>query len=411
MANKRLINDNSTNDCRPLSKLRILEFCHTIMGPSAGMLLADLGADVIKIEPAPDGDKTRNLRGFAAGFFSAFNRNKRSLAVDLKSDDGRALIHRLAANADVVLENYGPGTMERLGCGYAELAAANPTLIYCALKGFLSGPYEHRPALDEVVQFMAGLAYMTGPPGQPLRAGSSVIDIMGGMFAVIGIQAALSERERTGRGQFVKSALFETTAFLMTQHMAGEAVTGRSPPPMPAREGAWGIYDLFATADDRQIFVGLTSDNQWRRFCEHFRCGDLLTDPRYATNQDRVRERPTLKPIVANILRGHPLAALTELFDRIDIPFSPVAKPGDLFDDPHLNAQGRMLDIDFPNGVQARMPRLPVEIGDHDFSLVRQAPAVGEHTAEILTQLGLSESEIAELARRGIVAMSQGARP
>jgi crotonobetainyl-CoA:carnitine CoA-transferase CaiB-like acyl-CoA transferase len=228
---------------------------------------------------------------------------------------------------------------------------------------------------------------------------------MGGMFAVIGIQAALSERERTGRGQFVKSALFETTAFLMTQHMAGEAVTGRPPPPMPAREGAWGIYDLFTTADDRQIFVGLTSDNQWRRFCEHFQRRDLLTDPRYATNQDRVRERPTLRPMVADILRGQPLAALTDLFDRIDVPFSPVAKPGDLFDDPQLNAQGRMLNIDFPNGVQAKMPRLPVEIGEHDFSLVRQAPAIGEHTAEILAQLGLGETEIADLERRGIVAM------
>jgi crotonobetainyl-CoA:carnitine CoA-transferase CaiB-like acyl-CoA transferase len=398
---------NSTaGNPRPLFTLRVLEFCHTIMGPSAGMLLADLGADVIKVEPAPDGDNTRRLRGFAAGFFYAFNRNKRSLAVDLKSEEGRALIHRLAAEADIVIENYGPGTMERLGCGYRDLSAINPRLIYCALKGFLSGPYEHRPALDEVVQFMAGLAYMTGPPGQPLRAGTSVIDIMGGMFAVIGIQAAICDRERTGRGQFVKSALFETTAFLMTQHMAGEAVTGRPPPPMPAREGAWGIYDLFATADDRQIFVGITSDSQWRRFCQHFQREDLLVDPRYATNQDRVRERPTLRPIVADILQARSLAHLTELFDRIDIPFSPVAKPGDLFDDPQLNALGRMLDINFPNGVRAKMPRLPVEIGGHDFGLVRQAPTVGEHTAEILTQLGLSDMEIADLHRRGVIAMS-----
>jgi crotonobetainyl-CoA:carnitine CoA-transferase CaiB-like acyl-CoA transferase len=371
------------------------------------MLLADLGADVIKVEPAPDGDKTRRLRGFAAGFFYAFNRNKRSLAVDLKSDEGRALIHRLVADADVVIENYGPGTVERLGCGYADLAAHNPRLIYCALKGFLSGPYEHRPALDEVVQFMAGLAYMTGPPGQPLRAGSSVVDIMGGMFAVIGIQAALAEREHTGRGQLVKSALFETTAFLMTQHMAGQAVTGREPPPMAARVAAWAIYDLFATADDEQIFVGLTSDNHWKRFCDHFGRGDLLGDPRYATNQDRVRERPTLKPLVADILRGQTLAALTELFDRIDIPFSPVAKPGDLFEDPQLNAHGRMLDIDFPDDVQAKMPRLPIEIGDHDFSLIRQAPAVGEHTVEILMKLGLTGPEIAKLARRGIVTTPQ----
>jgi crotonobetainyl-CoA:carnitine CoA-transferase CaiB-like acyl-CoA transferase len=389
----------------PLAGIRALEFCHTIMGPSAGMLLADLGADVIKVEPAA-GDATRRLSGFAAGFFSAFNRNKRSLAIDLKAHEGRALIHRLAATADVVLENYAPGTMDRLGCGHADLARANPRLIYCTLKGFLSGPYEHRPALDEVVQFMAGLAYMTGPPGQPLRAGSSVIDIMGGMFAVIAIQAALRERERTGRGQLVKSALFESTAFLMTQHMAGEAVTGRPPPPMPAREGAWAIYEPFPTADRRQIFVGLTSDNHWRRFCEHFGRRDLLEDPAYRTNQDRVRERPVLRPIVAEIIARHELAQLTELFDRIDIPFSPVAKPGDLFDDPQLNAENRMLDIAFPNGARARIPRIPIEIGGHDLGLRRQAPAVGEHTAEILTELGVTTAEIEGLKRRGIVALA-----
>src|ERR1700692_170072 len=336
----------SPNPALPLAGIRVLEFCHTIMGPTAGLILADLGADVIKIEPT-GGDHTRRLYGFAAGFFPTFNRNKRSLAVDLKSDEGRALLHRLSQTADVILENYAPGTMDRLGCGHADLARENPRLIYCALKGFLSGPYEHRPALDEVVQFMAGLAYMTGPPGQPLRAGSSVIDIMGGMFAVIAVQAALRERERTGRGQLIKSALFETTAFLMAQHMAGQAVTGRPPPPMPAREGAWGIYDPFETADHAQIFVGLTSDRQWRRFCEHFARDDLLQNPAYKTNEDRVRARPVLPPVVAAIVARHMLAELVELFDRIDIPFAPVAKPGDLFDDPQLTAGGRMLDGGF----------------------------------------------------------------
>jgi crotonobetainyl-CoA:carnitine CoA-transferase CaiB-like acyl-CoA transferase len=293
-----------------------------------------------------------------AVFFAAYNRNKRSVAIDLKSGEGRGLVHRLAATADVVLENFAPGTMERLGCGHAELAARNPRLIHCALKGFLAGPYEHRPALDEVVQFMAGLAYMTGPPGQPLRAGSSLIDIMGGMFAVIAVQAALAERARTGRGQFVKSALFETAAFVMTQHMAGQATTGREPPPMPAREPAWAIYDLFATADKKQIFIGITSDGHWRRFCEHFARDDLLRDPQFATNEDRVRQRETIRPIVADIARQHTVAQLAELFDRIGIPFSPVAKPGGLFDDPQLNAQKRMLDIEFGNGARARMPAL-----------------------------------------------------
>src|SRR5271170_1625566 len=395
------------NDTLPLAGIRVLEFCHTIMGPTAGLILADLGADVIKIEPS-DGDATRRRIGFAAGFFATFNRNKRSFAVDLKSDDARALLYRLAETADVVLENFAPGTMERLGCGYADLSKKNPRLVYCALKGFLSGPYEHRPALDEVVQFMAGLAYMTGPPGQPLRAGSSVVDIMGGMFAVIGVQAALRERERTGRGQMVKSALFESTAFLMMQHMAGEVVTGHPMPPIPSREGAWAIYEPFKTADGKQIFVGLTSDGQWRRFCEHFGRSDLLANPAYKTNQDRVRERPVLKPLVAGIIAHHKLGELATLFDRIDIPFAPVAKPGDLFDDPQLNAKDRMIEIAFTNGKRTKIPRLPVEIGAHDFKLRRQAPAIGEHTAEVLAELGLAETEIEALRDRNIIAVQAG---
>ena len=388
----------------PLDGVRVLEFSHTIMGPSAGMLLADLGADVVKIESAPDGDATRRLGGFASGFFFAFNRNKRSLAVDLKSKDGQALIHRLAADADVVLENFGPGTMERLGCGYEDLGRINPQLIYCALKGFLSGPYEHRPALDEVVQYMAGLAYMTGPPGQPLRAGSSVIDIMGGMFAVIGIQAALRERERTGKGQLVKSALFESTAFLMTQHMAGQAVTGRPPPPMPAREGAWGIYETFKASDGEMIFVGLTSDNHWRRFCHHFDRSDMLENPKYANNQLRVKERPVIRAMVAECVGTLTMPELTKLFDEIGIPFAPVAKPGDLFEDPHLNAGGRMLDVAFKDGVRAKIPRLPLEVGAHDFGLRRQAPTIGQHSLEILEEAGLSKAEVHALRGRGVVS-------
>src|SRR4051795_4707975 len=247
----------------------VLEFTHTVMGPTAGLIFAELGAEVIKVEPAPQGDHTRGLGGFGAGFFAAFNRNKRSLAVDLKRPEGRAIIHRLVPTTDIVIENYGPGTMERLGVGWEHLSPLNPGLIYLALKGYLAGPYEHRPALDEVVQFQTGLAFMTGPPGRPLRAGASVIDIMGAMFGVIAVQAALRERDATGKGQRVSSALFENAAFLMSTHMAGMAATGLDARPMPIRRGAWAIYEVFDTQDD-QLFIGVTSDQQWARFVEEF---------------------------------------------------------------------------------------------------------------------------------------------
>ena len=388
----------------PLASLRVLEFCHTIMGPSAGLILADLGADVVKIEPAPGGDKTRRIPGFAAGFFGAFNRNKRSIALDLKTARGRDLAHRLSAGADVVLENFAPGTMERLGCGYADLSAGNPGLIYCALKGFLAGPYERRPALDEVVQFMGGLAYMTGPPGRPLRAGTSVIDIMGGTMAVVGIMAALRERERTGHGQVVQSGLFESTVFLMSQHMAGSAMTGQPVPPMPGRQYAWGIYEPFPTADSDQIFIGITSDNHWRRFCARFDRSDLGEDPRYASNEARVDQRPVLQPIVAEIVGRHTRAEMSAICEEIGVPFAPVATTEDLFDDPHLNQGGRLLDVELPGGIRTRLPRLPLEIGAHDLGLRRHPPSIGEHTREILAEAGLSPEEIAALERDGIIA-------
>jgi crotonobetainyl-CoA:carnitine CoA-transferase CaiB-like acyl-CoA transferase len=387
----------------PLTAMRVLEFSHTVMGPTAGLLLADLGADVVKVEPAPEGDATRRLPGFGIGFFGYLNRNKRSFAVDLKTEEGRALVHRLVADADVVVENYGPGTMERLGCGYEQLAPLNPRLVYLALKGFLSGPYEKRPALDEVVQFMAGLAYMTGPPGQPLRAGASVIDILGGTLGVVAVLAALQERAQTGRGQLVRSALFETTAFLVGQHMAGQAMTGEEPPPMPARRGAWAIYQTFETADGEQLFLGITSNHHFRAFCDAFGRGDLLNDPRLATNALRVEARPWLIPKIEGMLAQRSKAELVEIFEQAGIPFAPVAKPADLFDDPHLLASGGLLEVLMPNGAGTRLPRLPVELGGRRPELRRQPPRLGEHTREILAGLGLGADEIAAAARGGII--------
>lgn len=382
----------------PLEGIRVLDFGHTVMGPSAGLILADLGAEVLKVEPA-EGDPTRRLRGF--GYF---NRNKRSVALDLKQPAGLAAAMDLVATADVLIENFGPGTADRLGLSHAAASARNPRLIYASLKGFLDGPYRDRLALDEVVQMMSGLAYMTGPSGRPLRAGTSAIDIAGGMFAVIAIQAALRERDRTGSGQLVRAALFESAVFLMGQHLCYAAQTDVPVPPMPERVSAWAIYDTFPTADARQIFVGITSDSHWRRFCTELGRADLLDDPGLARNNDRIAARPRLLPIVAEVFAGLPQAGGAALCEAARIPFAPVARPEDLFTDPHLAATGGLLATRLPNGVETRLPRLPVEMAGRSFGLTRNPPAAGADTRAVLAALGYEAGRIDAMLETGAAA-------
>jgi crotonobetainyl-CoA:carnitine CoA-transferase CaiB-like acyl-CoA transferase len=391
----------------PLSGLRVLELGHTVMGPSCSLVLADLGADVTKIEPL-EGDRTRRVVGFGTGMFPVFNRNKRSLAIDIKRPAGREALLRLAMRADVLVENFGYGTMERLGLGYERLASMNPRLVYCSLKGFLSGPYASRPALDEVVQYMGGLAYMTGPTGMPLRAGASVVDIMGGVFGVVGVLAALRERDRTGRGQLVKSALFESTAFLVAQHMGGQVMTGSPPPPMPEKKSSWAIYETFTTSDGKTIFVGLTSDNHWRSFCTEFGLHDLLADPALATNPERAVAHDRIAPVVADIVARHTYAAMAGKLEGLGIPFAPLNRPADLFDDPHLNQGGRMVEVLFPNGRRAPLPALPLEMEGHEFGVRLQPPRKGEHGVSVLEEAGYGAAEIEALLEAGILPGAEG---
>jgi len=394
-----------TTEHAPLSALTVLDFGHTVMGPCAGLILADLGADVIKVEAAPGGDPTRGLKGFGTGYFGYFNRNKRSIAVDLKTVRGQEIALRLTTHADVLVENFGPGTMARLGLGYDALHELSPKLIYASLKGFLPGPYQDRPALDETVQMMSGLAYMTGPSGRPLRAGTSVVDITGGMFAVIGILAALRERERTGVGRRVTSALFESAVFLMGQHLCYAAQSDVPVPPMPERVSAWAVYESFALRDGRQIFVGITTDNHWQRFCESLGRTDLKEDRSLTTNHLRIQARPRLLALLRDIFGGLTRAEATALCERSRIPFAPIARPEDLLDDPHLKSTGGLLPTKLPNGAQAQLPRLPIGWEGQSFGLVRNPPQIGEHTREILASLGYSETEIAELSAAGVIAM------
>jgi len=381
----------------PLSGIRVIEFCHMVMGPTCGMILGDLGADVIKVEPL-SGDTTRRLEHNGAGFFASYNRNKRSIALDLKSPRGIEAAKKLATGADVVIENFRPGALEKLGLGYTELSRNNPGLIYCSLKGFLEGPYANRTALDEVVQMMAGLAYMTGPEGRPLRAGASVIDIMGGMFGVIGIQAALVERARTGKGKEVKAALFETTVHVVAQHMLQFAATGMPSIPMPESARAWAVYDTFETKDAKHVFIGIVSDKQWKLFCEAFRRKDLLNDPSLATNNLRSVARNRLQPVLQKLFSTITQADLMAICERIGLPFAPITKPHELFEDPHLQQSGNLLDITLPNGRRkAQVPGLPLTLDGRRTEIRYDLPEVNEHGREILEELGYSKLEINEI--------------
>ena len=398
---------------QPLAGLRVVEFTHMVMGPTCGMVLADLGAEVVKVEPI-DGDRTRHLLGAGSGFFPMFNRNKKSIAIDLRQAKGAEVARKLCGSADIVAENFKPGTMQKYGLDYASLAKSNPRVIYIAHKGFLPGPYDHRTALDEVVQMMGGLAYMTGRPGDPLRAGTSVNDIMGGMFGAIGALGALVQRGITGRGMEVQSALYENNVFLVGQHMLQFAMTGKHPAPMPARESPWAIYDVFTVKDGEQIFLAAVSDAQWVTFCEALGFDDLGKDQQYALNNQRVRARPTLLPELRRRLERFSAAELADRFERAGLPFAPIRRPEELFDDPHLEATGGLADIRLPDGPHAgetvKTTLFPITLAGQRLGVRLDPPRMGEHTRELLAGIGYSAADIDALVAAKAIAMGSDAQ-
>jgi crotonobetainyl-CoA:carnitine CoA-transferase CaiB-like acyl-CoA transferase len=386
----------------PLHGIKVVEFTHMVMGPAVGAILVELGAEVVRIEPI-GGDSTRNLLGSGAGYFPMYNRNKKSICLDLKSAEGLEIARRLCDSADVVVENFRTGAMDKLGLGYDALGSRNPRLIYCSEKGFLSGPYENRTALDEVTQMMGGLAYMTGPPGRPLRAGTSVIDVTGGMFGVIGVLAAIEQRHKTGKGQKVSSSLFETTVYLVGQHMAQMAVTGQPAKPMPVRISAWAIYDVFETKDQEQVFVGIVSDGLWQKFCQAFALTDLGADESLKTNSQRVLQREALLPKVRELFKGYTKAELAPILEKTGLPFAPIGKPEEMFDDPHLAASGGLGATTLPDGRATRLPILPLEMNGLRPSQGGDLAKPGEHAVEVLQTLGFDAASIADLQSRKVV--------
>lgn len=392
-----------TEKALPLAGIRVIEFVHMVMGPTCGLVLADLGAEVIKVEPAPSGDNTRRLRGSGAGYWMTYNRNKKSFAVDMKTEEGMSAVRKLIASADVVTENFRPGAMEKLALGYEQVKAIKPSIIYSSMKGFLPGPYDQRPALDEVVQMMTGLAYMTGPVGRPLRAGASVNDVMGGMFSAISILAALHQRNSTGLGQFVQTGLFENSAFLVAQHMMQKVVTGKAAAPMPNRVSAWAIYDVFTTADDEQVFLGVVSDGQWQSFCKAFGFKEWAVDPTLALNNQRVQARDDILPRVRECLGGMSKLEVMARCEAAGLPFSPIQRPEDLFEDHHLNASGGMAALKTPDGSDVKVPMLPFEMDGQRFGTRLNVPELGSHSTELLGELGYCDEDIQALQAAGVV--------
>jgi len=392
---------------QPLAGLRVIEFTHMVMGPTCGMLLADMGAEVIKIEPV-GGDRTRTLLGAGAGFFPMFNRNKKSIQLDLHRPEGAEAARRLCATADVVVENFKPGTMEKYGLDYASLSEANPRLIYAAHKGFLPGPYDHRTALDEVVQMMGGLAYMTGRPGDPIRAGTSVNDIMGGLFGAIGVLGALLQRGITGRGMEVQSALYENNVFLVGQHMLQYAVTGKPAAPLPARDNPWAVYDVFTVKDGEQIFLAAVSDAQWTKFCGVLGLADLQAEPELATNNLRVVQRPRLLRAIAERIAHLSAAELAARMEQAGLPFAPIRKPEDLYDDEHLLATGGLADVTLPDGARAgqkvKTTLFPFTLAGQRLGVRLDPPKAGEHSRELLRSAGYEPAAIDALVAQGVAA-------
>ncbi|HEX2438497.1 MAG TPA: CaiB/BaiF CoA-transferase family protein [Methylomirabilota bacterium] len=392
----------------PLDGLRVLELGHIIAGPSAGLLLADLGADVIKVERPGEGDQTRGMPAGNGANFHFLNRNKRSVTIDLKgSSEGRALFLTLVKGSDVVIDNFAYGAVEGLGLGYDVLARENPGIIYLALKGFLPGPHEARPFLDELAQMSAGLAFMTGPRGQPMRAGASVVDVGAAAYGVMTVLAALHQRARTGRGQKITSGLFETTVFWVGQWLASYGATGEPSVPLPElRQGTrmgWGIYQLFTAADGEEVFIGITSNAHWERFCTEFALPDLLADERLNDNGKRVAARGWLPARIAEEVRKYPSTELSERLERARIPYAPLRRPDQLVDDPHLNASDQWMVTPLPGRPPAKLPKLPVRSTAFEFGLRRPAPKLGEHTREVLSEFGLSKDQIDALASRRVI--------
>ncbi|HEV7367564.1 CaiB/BaiF CoA-transferase family protein [Arenibaculum sp.] len=395
----------------PLSHIRVLDLSRVLAGPWAGQLLADLGADVVKVEKPGAGDDTRSWgppylkdengreTGEAAYFLSA-NRNKRSLTLDLASPGGQQVARRLASKADVVLENYKVGTLARYGLDYEALKALNPGLVYCSITGFgQTGPYSGRAGYDFMIQGMAGLMSVTGEPdGEPQKVGVALADILTGMYSGVAVLAALAHRERTGEGQHVDMALLDVMVASMANQATNYLASGRVPTRLGNAHPNIVPYQVFETADGH-IIVAVGNDGQFARFCQVAGRPDLAADPRYARNRDRVANRDDLVPVLAGLVRARPSSFWLDRLEHEGVPCGPINDLAQVFADPQVLARGMRVELPHPTAGTVPLAGSPMKFSATPVEYRGAPPLLGQHNAEVLRDwLGLSEEEIATLA-------------
>jgi crotonobetainyl-CoA:carnitine CoA-transferase CaiB-like acyl-CoA transferase len=396
----------------PLEGVRVVELAQIMAGPTCGMLLADMGADVIKVEKLPGGDDSRSYRSVSQGGesppFMMLNRNKRGIAVNLKTPGGLAVVKKLLATADVVTENYRKGTLEKLGLGYEVLRELNPRLVYCAISGYgRTGPYADKGGFDLIAQGFAGIMSVTGEPGRPpVKSGTSIADINAGILAALGIVSALFARNTTGKGQVVETSLMEAAVQQTFWQSALYFATGENAGPTGSAHILTAPYQAFPTKDG-WINVGGANQSNWERITAVLDMPALASDPRFATNGDRMANLEALVAIMSERMRTKSSAEWTQAFEAAGVPAGRVNKIGEMLGDPQVAAREMVVEVEHPTVGRMKTLGLPVKFSDTPGRVARAAPLLGEHTDEILAALGYEAGEIDALCREGAVARAR----